>query len=414
MLGVEEARQKILDAVGTTSTETVFLGDAHDRVLAETLQSRRSVPGFDNSAMDGYGVRAADVEAASKQTPVSLTVVGAVQAGSRSTTTVAAGQAIRIMTGAPIPQGADAVVMRESTDEKAVGDDGTGTVVVHEAVAQGQHVRARGEDVKDGAVVGQPGDRLSPARINLLAQCGHVAVTVRRRPVVAILASGDELKELGAPFSDDDVINSNAHAIAAAVRATGGVAHLVGIAKDTLEDHVRRIQQAAHADVLITIGGVSVGTHDFVKPALLQCGVKLELWKVAMRPGKPLAFGVRDAQIVFGLPGNPVSSLVGFELFVRPALWKLMGLKHVVKRPVRARLVDEEIKKKAGLQFYLRATVMLGADGFEARVLDKQGSGQISGLAAANALVVLGEDVERAKRGDLVDAILLDESTFAA
>ncbi len=207
---------------------------------------------------------------------------------------------------------------------------------------------------------------------------------------------------------------SNAHAIAGAVRATGATAQLVGIARDTLEDHVQRIEQAAHADVLITIGGVSVGTHDFVKPALEQCGVKLELWKVAMRPGKPLAFGTRGAQIIFGLPGNPVSSLVGFELFVWPALWKLMGLKHVVKRPVRARLVDEEIKKKAGLQFYLRATVKLGADGFEARVLDKQGSGQISGLALANALVVLGKDVERAKRGDLVDVVLLDESTFTA
>lgn len=412
MLTVDEARARILAAIAPLGAETVFLGDALDRVLAEELRSARAVPGSDNSAMDGYGVRAADVAA----TPATLTVVDAVQAGHPRDVVVGAGQATRIMTGGKVPVGVDAVVMREACDESEVTDAG-GVVVVKEGVAVGANIRRRGEDVQQGDVVGAVGDVLRPARINLLAQTGHVAAHVARRPTVAILASGDELKEVGAPLSDDDVVDSNAHALAAAVRAAGAVPHLVGIAKDTLDDHARRIDAAAYADVLLTIGGVSVGTHDFVRPALEKVGASIDLWRIAMRPGKPLAFGRRDfagrAQAIFGLPGNPVSSLVGFELFVKPALKKLQGRRDVVARGVPARLVDD-VKKKAGLAFYLRARVTLDDGGFVARVLDKQGSGQVSALAAANALVVVPQDVEQLQAGAVVEALLLDESALTS
>src|SRR5690606_22991023 len=221
---------------------------------------------------------------------------------------------------------------RENTDEADVRDDATGTVRIRKAPQPGENVRRQGEDCAEGEGVGAPGDVVTPGRLNLIASAGHVVVSVHRRPRVAILASGDELRELGEPLGAHDIVNSNAHAIAAAVRDAGAVPELLGVAKDTLEDHRAKIDAANGADVLITIGGVSVGTHDFVRPALEAVGVTLDLWKVAMRPGKPLAFGRRGAQLVFGLPGNPVSSQVGFELFVRPALYRLQGRRDVVRR----------------------------------------------------------------------------------
>lgn len=415
MISVEEARRTILDRIEPLGAETVTLGEAAGRVLAEPLTSLRNLPPADNSAMDGYGVRASDVEGASEASPVRLPVVGAQLAGGAPVEEVPPGRAARIMTGAPIPPGVDAVVMRELCDESDVNDDGTGTVAVKRAVPVGEAIRRMGEDVTLGGEVGRPGLRLTPGRINLLASAGHVSVRVHRRPVVAILASGDELKELGEPFTDDDILNSNAHAVAAAVRSAGAIPHLIGIAKDTLEDHRRKIDEAAFADALLTIGGVSMGTHDFVRPALEALGVTLDFWKVAMRPGKPLAFGRRGAQAIFGLPGNPVSSLVGFELFVRPALLKMMGAEHPVRRPVKATLVGEGMKKKKGVAFYARARAELGDEGFAVRLEQKQGSGQISGLAWANALCVLDVETEAVKDGDRVEVLLLgDEALHAA
>lgn len=413
MIPVEEARRIILERVTPLGAETVFLGDAASRVLAEPLVSLRNLPPSDNSAMDGYGVRADDVKGASPDRPVRLPLVGAQLAGGPSVAEVPPGRAVRIMTGAPIPPGVDAVVMRELCDESEVTAEGGGTVAIQRAVPVGEAIRKKGEDVAAGGEVGRPGLVLEPGRINLLASAGHATVRVHRRPRVALLASGDELKELGQPFGDDDILNSNVHALAAAVAQAGAEPHLVGIARDTLDDHRRHIEAAAFADVLLTIGGVSMGTHDFVRPALEALGVTLDFWKVAMRPGKPLAFGRRDGQVIFGLPGNPVSSLVGFELFVRPALLKMMGQERVVRRSVKALLVGGGMKKKKGVAFYARARAVLTDEGFTVALEEKQGSGQISGLAWANALCVVAPDVEEVKEGDRVDVLLLgDEALF--
>ena len=258
------------------------------------------------------------------------------------------------------------------------------------------------------------GTAICPAQMNLLAAAGHVVVAVKRRPTVAILASGDELRELVTPAGADDIINSNAHAVAAAVRTAGGIPQLVGIAKDSLDDHVARIDQAAFADMLITIGGVSMGTHDFVRPAFEALDVTLDFWKVAMRPGKPLAFGRRGNQMVFGLPGNPVSTLVGFELFVRPAIATMLGRPQVIKNTLKATLTAGEMKKRPGLRFFARATVEVKSGLLEVRLQEKQGSGQTSGMAHANALVVISEESEGVRAGEVVDVLLLDDRALYA
>jgi molybdopterin molybdotransferase len=277
---------------------------------------------------------------------------------------------------------------------------------------QQQHIRRRGEDVAEGELVGEAGLVVTPARLNLLAQAGPTSALVHRRPRVAIVASGDELRELGEPLGEGDIVNSNAHAIAAAVVEAGGVAELLGIARDTLEAHVRLVEAAAFADVLITIGGVSAGTHDFVRPAFEAAGVVLELWKVAMRPGKPLAFGRRGAQLVFGLPGNPVSSQVTFELFVRPALLRLQGRERVCRSLVRATVVAGSVQKRPGFAVFSRASCRLGAAGFEVRIEHKQGSGQVSGLARANALCALDAASHGAGPGDEIQVLLLGDDAL--
>jgi molybdopterin molybdotransferase len=413
MITVDEARAKILSRAHPLPAETLFIGDAANRVIADDMRSERFMPPADNSAMDGYGVRAVDVITARSEEPVSLRVERAILAGAtgRDAIALTPGCAVRIMTGAPIPQGVDAVVMREDTDETAV-HEGEGVVRVRRAVTAGENVRRRGEDVERGGLVARAGQVVTPARLNLLASAGHVVVKVHRRPVVAILASGDELRELGTSTSDDDILNSNAHAVAAMARDAWALPQMVGIANDTLEDHVRRIGAASFADVLITIGGVSMGTHDFVRPALEEVGVDLSFWKIAMRPGKPLAFGRRGHQLVFGLPGNPVSSQVTFELFVRPALLRLGGREETVRTMHRAVLVGERFVKKAGMVFYARARASFVDGKLEARILGKQGSGQISGLADANALVAIESERTVVEPGDEVRALIIDDSVW--
>jgi molybdopterin molybdotransferase len=421
MKTVDETRALILSSVDVLPAELVAAIDAAGRVLAEDRVAGWPLPGFDNSAMDGVGVRSADVSTASPTAPVTLRLVGAALPGApEHPGPLGPGQAVRIMTGGAIPPGVDAVVMRESTDESGIGGSSAseGVVRVLEAARPDQHIRRRGEDVRIGAIVGRRGDVVTPARLNLLLAVRQTTLPVVRRPIVAVLASGDELREVGEPASTPwgphDVVNSNAHAIAAAVRAMGAEAHLLGIARDTLTDHVERLRPGLAADALITIGGVSMGTHDFVRPALEAHGCVLDVWKVAMRPGKPIAFGRRDGLRVFALPGNPVSALVGFELFVRPALDKMMG--KTVGRPdapialTDAILVDGGFRKKTGIEVWARAVVTpVGASSGarHVRILDRQGSHQISGLADANALARFGADVESVDEGATIGVLPL-------
>lgn len=411
LLGVDDARARILDGVRPLGPEHLALSQAAGRALAQEVRALRALPAFDNSAMDGVGVKVADVAGASADQPVALRLVGeSLAGGDGGARALQAGEAMRVMTGAPIPPGVEAIVMREHTDERDVG---AGRIHVKASAPPAQHIRRRGEDVDDGGLVGRAGDRLTPARLNLLWAAGHVAASVVRRPRVALLASGDELCEVGAPAAERGVVNSNTHALAAAVAAAGAEPVLLGIARDSLEDHVARLRRGAFADVLLTVGGVSMGTHDFVRPALAQLGVSLELWRVAMKPGKPVAFGRRalgDAtQYVFGLPGNPVSAMVGFELFVRPALQKLQGLSAAGwLRPLVPAILVDKTDKKPGLEHWARARVTLHEGTLRAALLDAQGSHQISGLADANALVRLPRAATTLAAGAAVEAMLLE------
>jgi molybdopterin molybdotransferase len=420
---VDEARAHILSALTPLGDELVLLPAASGRILAEPLRARRDLPAFDNSAMDGIGVRVDDVRAASDG-PVRLRLLGSALPGQPTPLEegrpLPPGHAVRIMTGAPVPEGVEAVVMREHTDESRVTE---GFIAVLAGAAPGQHIRRRGEDVAVDDIVGAAGDALTPARLNLLLSAGHVTARVQRRPIVAVVASGDELKEVGLPLAATDVVNSNAHAVAAAARELGCDVHLLGIARDTLEDHVRHMQDGRFADVLVTIGGVSMGTHDFVRPALAHLGATLEMWRVAMRPGKPIAFGRtagdasagRASQVIFGLPGNPVSSLVSFELFVRPALLKMMGVRATTRPLWRATLVDGGFKKKPGLEHWARGEARLSAAGaLEVRLSDQQGSHQISAMARGNALVKFAPAVESVAAGAAVELMLLTEPWTAA
>ena len=399
LIDVDDARSRILALASPQPAERVPLTtlalSSTPRTLASTTTSLRALPPFSNSAMDGFGVRAHDVAISGTQ----LRIVGRALAGRAPPSAIGAGEAVAITTGAPIPAGVDAVVMREFCVER------DGVVVVNGAVKVADHVRVRGEDIALGGVVGLPGDLLTPSRLNLLLSAGHVSVDVHRVPTVGILASGDELREIGQGSGDDVIVNSNQWAIAMAARRAGAQVRLLGIARDTLDDHVQKMN-VDDVDVLITIGGVSMGSHDFVRPALEQLGATLHLWKVAMRPGKPLAFGTlptrRRPVLVLGLPGNPVSALVTFTLFGAPLLHKLAGRPVPTTPTTKAVLADDvPFKKKAGLAFFARAVV----DDGKVRTLERQGSGQIAGLAAANALVAFAKDAEVIDVGAVVDVI---------
>jgi len=416
LLPVDVASARILAAcVPLGSTRKALTDVANDAVpgfLAERLDSLRALPPFSNSAMDGYAVAAIDA------VPATLKLVGQSLAGHGSDVVIGAGEAIAITTGAPIPAGTFAVVMREQCDESRRAE---GLVTVQHQPRPGEHIRQRGEDVDTGAIVGAVGDPLTPARLNLLWSAGHTQALVARRPTVAIMASGDELKEVGAPLSDDDIVNSNAWAIAAACRRLGCVVRLLGIATDTLADHVRLMEQgiADDVDVLLTIGGVSVGSHDFVRPALEALNATLSLWRLAMRPGKPLAFGqlprpatgpaTTSAPAVhfFGLPGNPVSAMVTFRLFVQPALLRLAGAPATTAAATRVAVLADDVAftKKRGLAFFARAVVDREGNALVVRTVDRQGSGQISGLAEANALCCFPADAERIDPGSAVDIL---------
>lgn len=401
ILSVEEMRAHVLARCAPLPAEEVPLIAAVGRVLAGELRAQRDLPAYDNSAMDGLGVRVADVAGASESTPVALRVGATSLPGGVDPGRLVQGQGIRVMTGAPIPDGVEAIVMREACDETRVGE---GIIAVREAPAPAQHIRRRGEDVRAGDVVGRVGDVVTPARLNLLLASGHVTAPVVRRPRVAVLASGDELREVGEPAGERDVINSNAHAIAGACRLLGCDVTLLGIARDSLASHEAKIDEARGHDVLLTIGGVSAGTHDFVRPALLARGAALVAHKVAMRPGKPLAWATLGDTRVLGLPGNPVSALVSFTLFVAPALRSLMGWRVVLPVSEQALLLDE-ITKKPGIEVYARAQRTPAG----VRSLEKQGSHQVSALAEADVLVVVPRDVERLPAGTKVRCLLLDD-----
>jgi len=378
-LTVEEALQRILASVeAPVSSEQRALADAAGAVLAAPLVAKLTQPPFNASAMDGYAVRAADVS----KLPATLSIVGESAAGHGHHAPIASGEAVRIFTGAPIPEGADAIVIQENTRREGA------TVTVVEGLLDPEYIRPRGGDFRAGETLIQAGRRLTARDLTLAAAMGHGEVTVRRAPIVAILATGDELVPPGTTPGADQIVCSNTFGLAAIVRAAGGNPRLIGIARDTRESLSAHVDRAADADILVTAGGASVGDHDLVAPVLTSRGMTLDFWKIAMRPGKPLMFGKLGRQLVLGLPGNPVSSLVCARLFLMPLIRLLQGLEPEPHRPIAARTAVP-LEANGARAHFMRATSSQGPDG--SRIVTpvrSQDSSLMSPLAAADCLIV--------------------------
>jgi molybdopterin molybdotransferase len=396
-LTVEEALEQILSRVQPLPTERVPLLSCLGRALAEPIRSGREMPPWPNSSMDGYAVRAQDAASA----PSRLMVVGTIAAGSMPTRAVGPGEAMRIFTGAPMPEGADSVVPQEDTDAS------DGHVTLRERVSAGAYVRPRGEDLRVGDVVLEAGARIGPAEIGLLATLGHAQVLVHRRPRVAILSTGNELADLGREPGPGQIPNTNTYSLIAQVIETGGDPINLGIAADQLDSIEERLRWGAGADVLLSSAGVSVGDLDLVKEALTRAGADLHLWKVSMRPGKPITFGSLRGRPVFGLPGNPVSAMVTFELFVRPALRRMAGFRRLHRLRLRARALAP-IRNPGVRRGYLRVTLERDDAGWCARLTGDQGSAILTSMVRAHGLAVVPGDTSLGV-GDEVEVIVFRE-----
>jgi molybdopterin molybdotransferase len=390
MLSVSEARERILAVFLPVESQTVSLNRAAGRVLARDIAAETDLPLFDNSSVDGFALHKADFAC-----PRTLNVVADIRAGETSETPIRPGQSARIMTGAPLPPGAEAVVMVEDTDfnVRTPGTPAPQTVTIHKSVRPGENIRRRGDDLHTGDEVLSAGMRLRAQEIGLLAMLGAAEVLVYRQPRFALLSSGDELLPVEAPLTPGKIHESNSYALAALAEAAGVELIRLGVAADTEADVRSRLERAveAKADVIVSSAGVSVGAFDYVKYVIEEDG-ELDFWKVNMRPGKPLAFGKYRGVPFFGLPGNPVSAFVGFEVFVRPALEKLSGLELRPRPHQMARLAES--LESDGRESYLRAVISQENGVLVARLTGHQGSGNIFSLVRANALLIVPSGVK--------------------
>ena len=416
MISVEEALDKVLSCVEVLEPERKPILECLGQVLAEDVYSTIDIPPLDNSAMDGYALRAEDTREATESSPRYLVVVGEVAAGSMPIKKVEPGTAIRIMTGAPLPEGADTVVKFEDTDEvsrKSSRKDLSQIGILCQA-NKGLNVRCRGEDIARGNLILQKGTVLRPQEIGVLASLGFSTALVIRRPIVAILATGDELIGVDQPLPPGKIYDSNTYTIAAAVSSYGGIPRILGIGRDSVQSLTEKIAEGLDADMLITSGGVSKGDYDMVKDVLAEQG-EIGFWTVCMKPGKPIAFGVikkvegRKKRTVphLGLPGNPVSSMITFEQFARPAILKMMGKKVLAKPTVRA-IIEDDIASTDARRLFARVVVTNRGGRYHASVTGPQGSGMLTSMVKANGLAVIPESSNGAKAGDMVEVQMLD------
>ena len=416
MISIEQALEKILSYVDVLGEEETPILECLGQVLAEDIYSGITIPPLDNAAMDGYAVQSRDTQGASRQSPRFLRVIDTVAAGSIPECEVEPGTAIRIMTGAPIPRGADSVVRFEDTDE-VLRKGSSSEIGVLEEVAAGLDIRRAGEDITRGSMVLSQGTIIRPPEVGVLASLGRSRVKVIRRPVVAILATGDELVDIEQPLPAGRIYNSNTYSVAALVKRYGGIPRILGIARDNEDSLVAGLHQGLDADMLITAGGVSAGDYDVVKDVLAKQG-EIAFWTVRMKPGKPLAFGIikgvnqdgiaRDIPHL-GLPGNPVSSMVTFELFARPAILKMMGKKKLTK-PIVDAVLEDSIVNNDGRRVLARAMVEKRDGQYFARLTGPQGSGILTSMVLANGLVIVPEDKAGVKAGEVVQVMMLDWS----
>jgi molybdopterin molybdotransferase len=412
MISVEEALEKILNQVKVLETEEKPILDCLGQVLAEDIYSEIDVPPWANASMDGYAVIAENTRGATPVNPRVLPVVGELAAGVLPQRPLKTGEALRIMTGAPIPQGADAVVKFEDTDEpeRKTGHLKPSRVSILVEVKPGTNIRPAGEDVSKGKLILSQGTLLRPAAIGVLASTGQVTAKVIRRPLVAIIATGDELIEPGQTLPPGHIYNSNAYGLAASVRRYGGIPKLLGIARDTKKDLESKVRQGLDTDLILTSGGVSHGDYDIVKDILASLG-EITFWTVRMKPGKPLAFGNlrgNGREIPhLGLPGYPVSSMVVFEVLARPALLKMMGRSHLDKSSVWA-TAEHEIVNKDDRRLFARSIVTRRNEQYFVKLAGPQQSGILSTLAQANSLAVVPENISKIEAGDKVEVMMLD------
>lgn len=399
LLTVAEARQRILARLAPLPAEEVSLESARGRVLAEEVAATRDVPPFPNSAMDGYAVRADDVRSASPEHPVRLRLLGEVQAGYAPSAPVVRASALRIMTGAMIPEGADAVVRLEDTREQ------DREVEVRTSVPAGTSVRLAGSDIRAGSIVARPGQVITPGLLGVIASAGRTQLRCVRRARVLLLTTGDELRDAGESLAPGQITNTNRYSLRAAIEEAGAVVTDPGVARDERAALTAHLAQAKASDLVVTTGGVSMGAYDLVR-SLLEEANAIDFWQVALRPGKPLAFGSVAGVPLIGLPGNPVSALVGFELFVRPAIFRLQG--HTdLERPRERAITDEPLVSPPHLEQYFRGIARRTSSGVHVRLTGDQGSHVLRSMAEANCLVIVPTGAGTVPAGGEVDIIAL-------
>ena len=401
MISVEDALNTILPHINILGTERVGIQDSLGAVLSEDITAPFNVPPLDNSAMDGYAVKAEDLKGVSEKNPVKLKVSGELPAGYRSKDSLKKGEALRIMTGAPVPEGSDTVVMQEDTRRD------NDSVEIFKEISIGTNIRKAGEDIAAGQVLFKKGTRIRPAHIGTLASIKRAGVSVYQRPRVAILSTGDELVDIDGDLSDGKIVSSNTYSLFSLVAENGGIPVNLGIGRDTKEALKEKFIEGLHSDIILSSGGVSVGDYDFVKDVLQELGLEMKFWKVSMRPGQPLAFGMIEGKPAFGLPGNPVSVMVSFEQFVRPAIRKMMGYKNIF-RPLINGIVKETVKIRKGKKHFIRCVISIENGKYMVSTTGAQGSGMLTSMAAANGLMVVPEDRDCVEPGDVVKVQVLD------
>ncbi|MBM3142722.1 MAG: molybdopterin molybdotransferase MoeA [Chloroflexi bacterium] len=413
MIGVEEALGKILDSIEVLEREEKPLLDCLGQVLAEDVYAPFDVPPQDNSAMDGYAVQAKSIVGASYEHPKILRVVGEIAAGCITELKVEPGTAVRIMTGAFVPKGADVVVPFEDTDEvdrkqRSVSEAEIGIRV---GLPEASNIRRGGEDIAKGELAVKQGTLLCPAEIGVLASLGKAIVSVIRRPVVGILATGNEVLEINQPLLPGKIYNSNSYSLAAQVLRYGGIPKLLGIAPDDVEQLSIAVRHGLDCDMLVTSGGVSLGDYDVVKQVLAAEG-NVSFWTVRMKPGKPLAFGMfkrDDGKKIphLGLPGNPVSSMITFEVFARPAILRMMGRSNLAGPNITA-MMEDPVKNNDGRRIFARVVVSRRDGKYFARLTGPQGSGILTSMTKANGLAVIPESTKEVKPGGMVEVMMFD------